>query len=143
MDIDSLSKQDAIIVLKGLIEIGTLHEKQLTEILKKNPSDEMKRLVDFFHSTLCKEEHAPQVNCSYFIEESFDDCWERKEHSKWLGHTTSIMQYLDLFSGEGIIQCFSKVKSIISSIAQTKVENPAGYKLILLLSELKETKNAL
>lgn len=147
MNLKDLSQQSACAILEALVEHGVCSERDLFNLLTKNPSTEMKWAVDFVHTLFCSKEHIGSPNdirlldddnpgCGYTIEESFEECWTLPFHLKWLNETTSLMQELELWSEQQLLQTFNQAQPLLTMLAQMEIEKPAALLLAMKVKRM-------
>jgi predicted RNA-binding protein YlxR (DUF448 family) len=105
-------------ILRELIRLGKITEEDILVARKRNPTNEMKRIVDLIHGVFCVAEHAPH-GCGYYVEENEPSAWQLTEHQVWIELTMSLMQELSIGSEREMLDCYRaarKTKEEIESL---------------------------
>jgi hypothetical protein len=105
-------------ILSELVRLGKITNEDILTARKRNPTNEMKRIVDLIHGVFCVAEHAPH-GCGYYFEENEPKPWELTEHQVWIELTMSLMLELNIRSEMEMLDCYRaarKTKEEISSL---------------------------
>lgn len=69
------------------------------------------------HLLLCKQDH--QKECLWYIEEQQAECWEMKEHKKWLNKAEGVIN-LSNYSIEKVEQLLRSLINLTGEISNIK-----------------------
>ena len=131
LDIKTMTRDQLAAIVEGLQSEYSLTTEQVLLALAKNPTAEMKRIVDLVHTFLCTNPHNsddPKATlCHYYEEELLEDTWHLPAHEHWFLCTTTLMKESNILTEKGLLSALQK-----ASEAYTLATNTPGASHILL-----------
>jgi hypothetical protein len=141
MEIDKLTQQTATAILQYLLDNKFFDLTDVRKAMAKRPTPEFMRTVDFIHRILCRDSHtleASAEHCGYDGESVFEECWSMPFHKHWMKEAQRLMSELGI-SNEAQLQVhINRAQPVLSQLAMLEVEEPAAYRLVLLVRGYSE-----
>ena len=129
--IDTLSEANSKAILQQLLKEEKVSEDDLLTYLHMNPSNEMKRMVDFMHLMFCVGDH--QLDCEYDVEGQKENPWQWSNHQLWLAKTTAMMRELGVASEHEFRTVYGHAQKLVIMYHDMEIEKPAALALALKL----------
>lgn len=130
MNPKSLSKDMARAIVEALVAEGAISEDRIVELLKLNPSDGLKQLVDLTHQVFCARLHPEE--CLYSAEDALDTVWQEDFHKVWLNITLDLMQKIGVSNEDEFLRCYRQTNDLVAQLAQLEHTNLPAFELFLL-----------
>lgn len=107
----------------------------------------MKQLTTFVHTMFCRMNHLTKMEdirtnkdnpnvCLFYLEQVFEDQWERRDHIIWTGKTKKLLLDLDSISPAEAFNLLSKALAITRGVTPMINEHPNLKRIIIELLEV-------
>lgn len=114
-----------------------LGPEMVAELIKKSPPNSIKRNVDWLHVTCCYVSHQDGT-CDYYDEEEFEDCWQMKQHQRWLATYNQIVRRLGCSHNY-----FTNMASVVNIVRRKISDDCASMSPLLEFLRLLMLENSL
>ena len=128
MDLTKISTDSLRNICEFFLEEHLVTEEQLLQIATSRPSNEMKRVVDYIHSCLCKDDH--DTTCAYMSEEQRAECWTMTSHREWLDRVANLMCTMQL-SEAGLRNAFREAMVVLGDYSRLDSKAKAAFEMML------------